>query len=358
MVSTKIAVLDDYQRLSEPLFETLRSSGYEVTTFTDTLFPYNHPDTPQDAKDALVKRLEPFDIISSMRERTPFPAELTNRLPNLKLLLTTGARNASIDVIACSTRGIPVAGTTVEKQSPDSTTQHCVALILALARSIPQDDAVMKAGGWQTTYATGLTGKVFGTIGLGRLGISISRIMHIAFGMKIVAWSTNLTQEAADEKAKTAGLPVEDDNGEKTFKVISRDELFTSADVVSVQLVLSGRSRGLITGNDLAKMKKSAFFINTARGPIVVEEDLLNVAKKGSIRGIGLDVYEIEPLPTSSEWRSTKWGEEGRSQVVLSPHMGYVDYDNITAMYQQQVENILRWQKGEAMATVYKDSGY
>ncbi|KAI1414890.1 D-isomer-specific 2-hydroxyacid dehydrogenase-like protein [Hypoxylon sp. FL1857] len=358
MAPTKIAVLDDYQKLSEPLFERLRASGFEVTTFTDTLLPYNHPNTLQDAKDALVKRLEPFEIISSMRERTPFPAELVERLPNLKLLLTTGNRNAAINVNACTARGIPVAGTAGEARSPDSTTQHCVALILALARNIPQDDAVMKAGGWQTTFATALPGKVFGTIGLGRLGVSVSKIMHIAFGMKIVAWSTNLTQEAADEKAKAAGLPVEDASGEKTFKVVSRDELFSSADVASVQLVLSDRSRGLITANDLTKLKKSALFINTSRGPIVVDDDLLELAKKGSIRGIGLDVYEIEPLPKDSEWRTTKWGEEGRSRVVLSPHMGYVDEETITGMYEQQVENILRWQKGEAMATVFKDNGY
>ncbi|KAI1761754.1 D-isomer-specific 2-hydroxyacid dehydrogenase-like protein [Hypoxylon sp. FL1150] len=358
MALPKIAVLDDYQKLSESPFERLRSSGYKVTVFTDTLLPYNHPDTPQDAKDALVKRLEPFEIISSMRERTPFPDELISRLPNLKLLLTTGGRNASINVKACTVRGVPVAGSTAEKRSPDSTTQHCVALILALARNIPQDDASMKSGGWQTTYATGLAGKAFGTIGLGRLGVSVSRIMSIAFGMKIIAWSTNLTQEAADEKAKAAGLPVEDENGEKTFKVVSRDELFKSADVVTVQLVLSDRSRGLIKADDLGRMKKSALFINTSRGPIVNDDDLLAAAKKGSIRGIGLDVYEIEPLPKDNEWRTTKWGEAGRSQVVLTPHMGYVEEDNITVMYQQQVENILRWQKGEAMATVFSDSGY
>ncbi|OTB05084.1 hypothetical protein M426DRAFT_143173 [Hypoxylon sp. CI-4A] len=353
MAPIKIAVLDDYQRLSESPYQKLPSSEYEVTIFTDTLLPYNHPDTPQDAKDALAKRLEPFDIISTMRERTAFPAELINRLPNLKLLLTTGGRNASIDTKACSARGIPLAGTSGGGQSPDSTTQHCVALILALARNIPQDDAVMKSGGWQTTAATELAGKAFGTIGLGRLGVSVSRIMHLAFGMKIVAWSTNLTQEAADEKAKAVGLPTEDGNGTKTFRVVSRDELFSSADVISVQLVLSGRSRGLITKNDFEKMKKTSFFINTSRGPIVVEEDLLEVAKKGSIRGVGLDVYDIEPLPKESEWRTTKWGEDGKSQVVLSPHMGYVEEENITQWYRQQVENILCWQKGEALTTIF-----
>ncbi|KAI1473377.1 D-isomer specific 2-hydroxyacid dehydrogenase [Daldinia eschscholtzii] len=358
MAPLKIAVLDDYQKASQNLFKNLPSSEYDVTLFTDTLLPYNHPNTPQDAKDALVKRLEPFDVISTMRERTPFPEELVSRLPNLKLLLTTGGRNASLNVKACSQRGIPVAGTGGKGLSPDSTTQHCVALILALARNIPQDDAIMKSGGWQTTFATGLAGKVYGSIGLGRLGVSISKIMHVAFGMKIVAWSINLTQEAADEKAKAAGLPVEDENGEKTFKVVSRDELFSTADVATVQLVLSDRSRGLITTKDLGKMKKSALFINTSRGPIVVEEDLLDVAKKGSIRGVGIDVYEIEPLPAESEWRTTRWGEEGRSRVVLTPHMGYVEEEVITEWYRQHVQNILRWQKGEPLDTLFSDNGY
>ncbi|KAI1076192.1 D-isomer-specific 2-hydroxyacid dehydrogenase-like protein [Whalleya microplaca] len=358
MAPIKIAVLDDYQGISKPHFAKLDPAEYDVVTFTDTLLPYNHSDTPQDAKDALAKRLEPFDVICTMRERTPFPEELINRLPKLKVLLTTGMRNASINVKAGLARGITVAGTTMQKRSPDSTTEHCVALTVALARNIPQDDATIKAGGWQTTAAVGLAGKVFGTVGLGRLGVSVSRIMRIAFGMKIVAWSTNLTQAAADEKAKAAGLPVEDESGEKTFKVVSRDELFSSADVVSIQLVLSERSRGLITADDLNKMKTSALFINTARGPIVVENDLLEAAKKGLIRGVGLDVYEIEPLPQQNEWRTTKWGVEGRSQVVLTPHTGYVEEENLSYMYKQQVENILRWQNDEALATVFSDSGY
>lgn len=173
-----------------------------------------------------------------MRERTPFPEELINRLPNLQLLLTTGPRNAAINVEACKARSIPVAGTVSGSgapKGPDSTTQHCVALILALARNIPQDDAEVKSGGWQTKTAIGLPGKVFGTVGLGRLGVSVSKIMHLAFGMRIIAWSSNLTQEAADEKATAAGLPVEDENGEKTFKVVSREELFKAADVVSIR---------------------------------------------------------------------------------------------------------------------------
>ncbi|KAI1128789.1 D-isomer specific 2-hydroxyacid dehydrogenase [Nemania abortiva] len=356
-----IAILDDYQGLSNVPFEQLRSAGYQVTTFADTLLPYNHPDTPQDAKDALTKRLEPFNIICTMRERTPFPAELVNRLPNLKLLLTTGPRNASLDVKACQDRGIQVAGTGMggaRVSGPDSTTQHCVALILALARNISQDDAAMKAGGWQNKDAMGLSGKIFGTVGLGRLGVTVSRIMHLAFGMRVIAWSSNLTQDAADEKAKAAGLPVEDETGIKTFKVVSRDELFSTADVVSIHLVLSERSRGLIGTDDLGKMKKSALFVNTSRGPIVNEDELLESGKKGLIRGIGLDVYGLEPLPKESEWRTTKWGESGRSEVVMTPHTGYVEGDGIRGWYEQQVENILRWQKGDALATLFEDNGY
>ncbi|KAI0467131.1 D-isomer specific 2-hydroxyacid dehydrogenase [Xylaria cf. heliscus] len=359
MALSTIAILDDYQEISRVPFEQLRSAGYQVTIFTDTLASYNHPETRQDEKDSLVNRLEPFNIIC--KERTPFPAELINRLPNLKLLLTTGVRNASIDVKACLARGIPVAGTALNPSphpGPDSTTQHTVALILALARNIAQDDAIMKSGGWQTKDAVGLTGKIFGTVGLGRLGIAVSRIMHSAFGMKIIAWSQNLTQEAADEKAKAAGLPVEDETGAKTFRVVSRDELFSTADIVSLHLVLSERSRGLIGTSDLEKMKKSALFLNTSRGPIVNNNELLDAGKKGLIRGIGLDVYDLEPLPKDSEWRTTKWGESGRSEVILSPHMGYVVGEAIRAWYDQQVENILRWQKGETLNMLFKDTGY
>ncbi len=297
-----------------------------------------------------------------MRERTPFPKDLVDRLPNLKLLLTTGSRNASIDVQACHASGVVVAGTGgkgVPAPGPDSTTQHCVALILGLARGLARDDAAFKAGGWQTACATGLAGKVFGTVGLGRLGVSVARIMRLAFGMRVVAWSPNLTQETADERARAAGLPIEDDEEEgKTFRAVSREELFASADVVSVQLVLSERSRGLLGAADLARMKPSALFVNTSRGPIVVEDDLLDAAKRGAIRGVALDVFEIEPLPLNSEWRTTKWGEGGTSQVLLSPHMGYVEEETLGYWYKLQVENILRWQKGEALETVFKDNGY
>ncbi|KFH47156.1 D-3-phosphoglycerate dehydrogenase-like protein [Hapsidospora chrysogenum ATCC 11550] len=347
MPEFKIAVLDDYQRISKAQFSALDPSKFEVVAFNDTLLPYNHPDTPAPVKDELVKRLE---------ERTPFPAELIARLPNLRLLLTTGTRNASLDLPALQSRGIPVAGTAdlagTRAAGTDSTTQHCVALILALARDVVGGDASVKSGGWQTGFATGLAGKTLGVVGLGRLGVTTARIMSTAFGMRIVAWSSNLTQEAADEKARAAGLPVEGADGEKTFKVVSRDELFRTADVISVHLVLSDRSRGLITSQDLSKMKPSSFLVNTSRGPLIVEKDLLDTVKAGGIAGVALDVFDREPLPADSEWRSQNWGKNGTSRVLLTPHMGYVEEGAITSWYQQQIANIERWARGESLQTV------
>ncbi|KAH8883617.1 D-isomer-specific 2-hydroxyacid dehydrogenase-like protein [Thozetella sp. PMI_491] len=351
--SRKVAVLDDYQNLSESAYKRLDPATYEVTIFRDTLLPYNHPDTPQDVKDQLVKRLEPFDIICTMRERTPFPAELIGRLPNLKLLLTTGTRNASLDLPALKERGIPVAGATdpgrPTQSGSDSTTEHAIALIMGAARNIAWDDAEVKAGKWQTTTAFGLAGKTVGVLGLGRLGARVARILHLAFGVKIVAWSTNLTQELADKAAQNLGLPADGPDGEKTFKAVSKEELFRTADIVSVHLVLSARSRGIISAADLALLKPDAIFVNTSRAPLVVEEDLLAVLEQGKIRSAAVDVFELEPLPAQSRWRTTKWGVEGRSQVLLSPHMGYVEKDVLPGWYGIQVDNILRWEKGEPL---------
>lgn len=287
-----------------------------------------------------------------MRERTPFPRDLIARLPNLKLLLTTGNRNLALDLSALRHRGIPVAGA-VDKAHPGSvgsvsTTEHCVAMILAAARNIAQDDREVKSGGWQTASAVSLHGKTLGVVGLGRLGVAVAKIMHSTFGMRVVAWSPNLTQEGADEKAREAGFPVEDEGG-KTFRVVSKEELFKAADVVSVHIVLSERSRGGIGEKELALMKPSAIFVNTSRGPLVVEEDLLNALDKGRIRAAALDVFELEPLPLDSRWRTTQWGKDGRSQVLLTPHMGYVEQSTLEGWYDQQVENLERWAKGEPL---------
>ena len=293
-----------------------------------------------------------------MRERTPFPAELLQKLPNLKLLLTTGVRNAAIDMVAAKKLGIHVVGApnaskagATKKKGPDSTTQHAVALILGIARNIAHDDAVVKSGGWETELATGLSGKTFGTLGLGRLGVNVAKIMYLVFGMRIVAWSSSLTQEVADQKAKSAGLPVEED-GEKTFKVVEKEELFATSDVVSLHYVLGERSRGIVSEKELSVMKKSALFVNTSRGPLVVEEALLDVLEKGKIRGAALDVFDLEPLPPNSQWRLTKWGTDGRSHVLLSPHMGYVEEETMHNWYDEQVENIQRWHQGKELLNV------
>lgn len=279
----------------------------------------------------------------TMRERTPFPKELITRLPNLKFLLTTGLRNNGLDLPAFRAQNVPVAGTIAHG---DSTTQHCVAIIMALARNLVPDDASVKAGGWQTGVAVPLIGRTIGVLGLGRLGAAVARALHLAFGMRVIAWSTNLTQEKADAQAKEKGLPA------GTFEVVSREALFAEADVVSVHVVLSERSTGMVTKHDLERMKQDGIFVNTSRGPIVVEEDLLDVLNKGKIRAAGIDVFEIEPLPLNSPWRTTKWGEEGRSQVLLTPHTGYAEKPTFTTWYEQQVENIIRWEKGEELVNV------
>ncbi|KAE8451417.1 hypothetical protein EG329_004046 [Mollisiaceae sp. DMI_Dod_QoI] len=359
----KLAVLDDYQGISAPYFESLKPA-FDVTVFRDTLLPYDHPSTPDQVKQELVQRLKPFTVICSMRERTRFPASLLKQLTNLKLLPTTGARNAAIDMVACQELGIHVTGAVgtgrsdstkiagKKRKGPDSTTQHSVALILGLARGIAWDDKIVKEGGWETDLAVGLSGKVFATAGLGRLGGKVAKIMHESFGMKVLSWSSSLTQENADQKAKELGLDVEDEDGEKTFKVVSKEELFREADVLSVHYVLSDRSRGIVGKEELGWLKKSALFINTSRGPLVDEDALAALLEKGGIRGAALDVFEIEPLPADSKWRTVKWGEDGRGKVLLSPHMGYVEEETMANWYDEQVENIERWHKGETLLNV------
>jgi phosphoglycerate dehydrogenase-like enzyme len=365
----KLAILDDYQGIAPKHFSSLKPA-FEITSFPDTLLPYNHPSTPQNVKDELITRLKPFTILSIMRERTPFPGALLKQLPNLRLLLSTGGRNLSIDLAAAKELGIHVTGApgkgrtdssnsksekSKKKRGPDSTTQHTIALILGIARGLATDDAVVKSGsGWQSDLATGLSGKVFATVGLGRLGGNVAKIVWESFGMRVLAWSESLTQEKADEKAKSLGLPVEDEDGEKTFKVVSKQELFEQADVLSVHYVLSDRSRGLVGAEDLARLKKSALFINTSRGPIVDEDALYEVLDQGKIRGAALDVYSIEPLPKDSKWRTTDWLEEGkgRSRVLLSPHMGYVEEGTMNNWYEEQVEIVERWHKGEELLNV------
>ncbi|KAG8864806.1 hypothetical protein FRB96_003392 [Tulasnella sp. 330] len=356
---TRIAILDDYQDVASIHFEHVKTNNGTITIFQDTLPPFSHPATSEDQKKQLVERLLPFSIICTMRERTSFPAELLKKLPNLKLLTTTGMRNAAIDLKAAAELGIVVTGTInsgrsdkpgpQERHGPDSTTQHTWALILAIARGIARDNAAIKDGGWQSGLATGLTGKTLGIMGLGRLGVNVAKIGIMAFGMRVVAWSSSLMQEAADEKARSCGLPVEDDAREKTFKATTKEQLFETADVLSIHYALSSRSMGIVGQEDLARMKPTSFLVNTSRGPLVDETALLDTLKAGSIQGAALDVFELEPLPKESEWRTTAWGTGQHAQVLLSPHMGYVEEETLALWYTETAENVERWLKGEGV---------
>lgn len=294
-----------------------------------------------------------FLLVGTMRERTPFPAELIGRLSNLQVLLTTGHVNRALDMEALKARNIPVVGAyddspEEEENVINCTAEHAVASILALAHNLASDDAEIRAGGWQTQLKIKLSGKTLGVLGLGRYGCVIARVFRAALGMKVIAWSPNLTQEAADERAQKFGLPIET-NGVKTFRAVSKKELFECADVVTLHLPLSDRSRGLVSAIDFSRMKPTSFFINTSRGPIAVEKDLLETLKQGRIRGAALDVFDIEPLPIDSEWRTVKWGRNGTSRVLLTPHSAYLEESSIHGFYRQQLENLQKWKQGAEM---------
>jgi len=359
----KLAVLDDYLKISNHPFSTLPADQVSTTIFTDTIH-----DEAQ-----LIARLKPFHIISTMRERTHFPASVLTQLPNLKLAIITGARNRTFDTAAATSAGIAVAraiggrytrssdpsapapastATATLTKGPDSTTQHTWALLLALARNVADDDADMKRnGGWQTGLATNLSGATIGLLGLGRLGTAVARIAVLAFGMRVIVWSENLTQEKADAAARQLGLDADlPGGGGKLFAAVSKEELFRTSDVVSVHYVLSERSKGIIGEKELAWMKSSALLVNTSRGPLIDEKALVAALEEGRIRGAALDVYDVEPLPANSPWRSAKWGTEGRGKVVLSPHMGYVDERTMHSWYAEIAEIVRKWlESGEVL---------
>src|SRR3954469_2756130 len=295
---TRIAVLDDYQSVAADFCDWSTVPGeVDVTTFSDT-----HSD-----EDALAERLQPFDVVVAMRERTAFPRTLLERLPNLKLLVTTGRRNKSIDVAAANERSITVCGTGI---LPNGTAELTWGLVLAVARHIPQEDASVRAGGWQQTVGTDLYGARLGIVGLGGQGSQVARI-GLAFGMDVVAWSQNLT----DERAAEGGV-----------RRVEPHELFAPSDFVTIHLLLSKRTRGLITADDLALMMHTAVLINTSRGPSVEQQALLDALHDGSIGGAGLDVFDEEPLPVDHPLRSSP-------RSVLTPHLGYVTRNTYEVFY-------------------------
>jgi phosphoglycerate dehydrogenase-like enzyme len=310
----RIAVLDDYQSVAADYCDWSQVPGdKEVVEFHDHVSDV----------DALAARLEPFDIVVAMRERTEFRRGLLERLPNLKLLVTTGRRNKSIDVEAATERGITVCGTGI---LPNGTAELTWGLILATTRHIPQEDASVRAGGWQETVGTDLAGARLGVIGLGGQGSQVARI-GLAFGMDVVAWSQNLT----DERAAEVGV-----------RRVERDELFATSDVVTVHLLLSKRTRGLITADDLALMKHTAVLINTSRGPIVEQQALLDALHDGTIGGAGLDVFDEEPLPADHPLRTAP-------RTVLTPHLGYVTRNTYEIFYREAVEDVAAWIAGNPL---------
>ncbi|KAI2779951.1 glycerate dehydrogenase [Daldinia loculata] len=369
-----MAILDDYLDIARPHFSHIPKSELSVTAFHDSLPSFNHPRTTASDQQTIVNRLKPYTIISSMRERTPFPGELLRQLPNLKLLLATGTQFETFDLAAASELGISIAaapgrGRTdgkltsrparpkldIKKGGSHPTTQHAWALILALARNVAADDAAMKGAtkSWQSQLAIGLTGATLGVVGLGRLGAAVARIGSLAWGMRVVCWSENLTQEKANRKAEEMGLPVHGgyalDPDAPTFTAVSKDELFATADVVSLHYVLSDRSRGIVGKAELARMKESALLVNTSRGPLIDDKALYDALQTGRIRGAGLDTFDIEPLPADSPWRSTEWGTQGRSNLIITPHMGYVEDGIMHTWYEETAENLERWLRGEAL---------
>lgn len=377
----KLAIIDDYLDTSAPHFSHIPPSRLQVTTYRDTIAPEDEAETAR-----LAERLAPYALISSMRERTPFPGELLRRLPNLRVLLATGTQFETFDLDAARRLGIAVVaapglgrtddsgGSTRGRSgsgSPDirrggghPTTQHTWALLLALARNVADDDAALKASGaatgaaddeqppvWQSGLATGLAGLTLGVVGLGRLGAAVARVGHLAWGMRVVAWSENLTQGRADAMAAQVGLPPDDGpGGTKTFLAVGKDELFARADAVSLHYVLGPRSRGTVGARELGLMKRSALLVNTSRGPLVDQEALLGALERGAIRGAAMDVFDAEPLPRDSPWRRAGyWGRGGRSRVLTTPHMGYVNEDLMNAWYAETAENVERWLDGREL---------
>lgn len=313
----RIAVLDDYQHVAASFADWSRlPEPVEVVEFSDHVAD----------EDALVARLQPFDVVVAMRERTPFPRSVLDRLPNLRLLVTTGPRNKSIDVAAANERGVTVCGTGAHAPG---TAELTWALILAVARNLPQEDAAVRAGGWQHTIGTDLDGATLGVIGLGRLGERVARIGR-AFGMDVVAWSQHLT----DERAAEVGV-----------RRVGKDELLATADVVTVHLQLSDRTRGLIGARELRSMKPSAILVNTSRGPVVDEAALVDALRSGAIRGAGLDVFDEEPLPPDHPLRAL-------GNVVRTPHLGYVTRKTYEVFYREAVEDVAAFLEGNPVRVV------
>ena len=313
MTRLACAILDDYFDLALSVADWSQlGDRVDITVF-------NHPFA---SEQAAASALKDFEIICAMRERTAFPQSLFAALPKLKLLLTSGMRNAAIDLEAVKDRGVVLCGT---QYGRDPTASLTMGLILELTRGIGRENARMHAGEpWQKFAGIEIEGRTLGVIGLGKLGSKVAGLAK-AFGMNVIAWSPNLTPE----KCKEAGVGY-----------TSKEELFATADVITVHVVLSERSRGLVGLADLARMKPTAYLVNTARGPIVDEAALVATLQQKKIAGAGLDVFAVEPLPADHPLRKL-------DNVVLTPHLGYATVEGFRNHYAQMVEAIDAWFKGE-----------
>jgi phosphoglycerate dehydrogenase-like enzyme len=307
-----IAILDDYQNVALRLadWSGVRRRA-EITVFND------HVADPS----AVVERLRPFDVVCVMRERTPLTREILQQLPNLKLIASTGPRNASIDSQTADF-GIAVTATGYDSTP---TIEFSWSLILASMRGIDREAASLKAGGWQTGLGSNLRGKALGVVGLGNIGREVARI-GVAFGMRVIAWSQNLTEE----KASAAGATL-----------VDKQTLFREADVVTLHLVLSGRTRGLIGASEFALMKPTARFVNTSRAPIVDQAALIEALQACRIAGAAVDVFDVEPLPPDHPFRKL-------DNVLATPHIGYVTEELYRTFYADAVANIATWLEANA----------
>ncbi|HSF30511.1 MAG TPA: D-2-hydroxyacid dehydrogenase family protein [Candidatus Tectomicrobia bacterium] len=311
----KVAVLDDYQGVALEMADwSILPRDCQVRVFRDHLSDL----------EPLATRLEDFEIVTCMRERTPFGRDLLRRLPSLRLLVTTGMRNAAIDLKAATEQGVLVCGTAGGPDAPPA--ELTWGLILALVRHIPREDAATRAGHWGTTVGVSLENKVLGVLGLGRLGAKVAKVGR-AFEMSVIAWSQNLTPDRASQHGAT---------------LVAKDELFARSDILSIHVQLSARTRGLVGARELSLMKPTAYLINTARGPIVDEAALIHALQARSIAGAGLDVFDQEPLPPGHPLLSL-------DNTLLAPHAGYVTREQYQVRYRETVEDIAAYLKGEPL---------
>jgi D-3-phosphoglycerate dehydrogenase len=314
----RCAILDDYQKVALKLADWSKLAAEVDLTVFDAPFS-----SPGEARRAL----QGFHIVCMMRERTPFRRDAIEALPDLKLLITTGPRNASIDLAAAAERGVVVCGT---GGFGHPTTGIAIGLMLELTRRIGFENARMKAGEpWQVTLGADLEGQTLGVLGLGKLGSRVAAVGQ-AFHMPVIAWSQNLTRERCAEFG---------------VEYVAKEELFRRADILSIHVQLSERTRGLVGANELALMKRSAYLVNTARGPIVDEKALLAALTERRIAGAGLDVFDVEPLPRDHPFRRLE-------QVVLTPHLGYVSRQNYEAYFRDMVENIRAFLDGKPVRVI------